>query len=335
MNRPIPLQELVAATLREGMARTKLAEAAISEEEEKKKKEKEKKSGGEGEVQGALDDKSVPTEVVDKTASAMEYLVRNWDAVDWTKTANMVDPPAPPAQKAGLGLGATALAVAAANASGSAPSDLGRAKQQMAMEPGYDNSGFGADNTALDTDMDDPSGDGETLGDLQVKAASVRRVMNVIGRQRFFKTAEDAGASVSGGAAPPPMASGSAALEGKVPVPSAVARGESLIASSDAAINATKRDAKQADLATSQVPIKEQAQTSATDTVLAQALDHTGEAGAKIAQLKTDVYRTYFAKIAEQAASEDATPEDIEKARKLKEKLEEAARKRAEEGGDA
>ncbi len=313
MNRPIPLQELVAATLREGMERTKLAEAAISEDEEKKEK-KEKDGKKKGEVQDALDDKSVPTEVVDKTASAMEYLVQNWDAVDWGKTASMVAPAAPAGQKAGLGLGASALEVAAANAAGSAPSSLGQARQQMPAVPGDDPAKFGG-GIAPANDMNSPAGSGQAADGSQ-ELASVSRVKDILSRK--------------GGKAPPPMASGSEAGEGKVPVPPAAAQGEALISSNDAAINATKRQAKKADLATSPVPIKEPAQTSATDTVLSQALDHTGEAGAKIAQLKTDVYRTYFAKIAEQAASDDATPEDIEKAKKLKEKLE--AAKQAKEG---
>jgi hypothetical protein len=95
-----------------------------------------------------------------------------------------------------------------------------------------------------------------------------------------------------------------------------------MIDSLERAIDYDKGDAKaEAKRQMGQV-IDEPAQKKSTDPVLQNNLDATGEAGVKISSVKAAAARAYLRKIAEAGEREDATPEEKEKAEKLKAALE-------------
>lgn len=117
----------------------------------------------------------------------------------------------------------------------------------------------------------------------------------------------------------------SAAEEAKPPVPSDVSSQQNMVASNDAAIDYTKRDAKADPKSDVNQVLSEPAQSASTDKTLAVALDHTEEAGAKIAAslVKTSAARVLlgrFLKSAEENCAPGAAPAKSKDDEKKKEK---------------
>ena len=306
--RPPTLQEVLKSALHEGEQRTKLAEdasasaATKSEEEEKKRKEAEEKKKAQAQ---SGEGKAPPTDMVEKAASALEFVLANAGDVDWDKVA-MEAPP--DGQTAGPGVGNTALEIAEATTPGKAPgNNQGQSKSgQPPMSPGIDPSALVSPGTTITTDMNKAPGDGKTMGKLQElggKTASLEaHVGNVLS-----KMAADSGAQISAGPKPPSAAT--AAGEGKLPMPPTAAKGESLIATNQAAIDATKRQAKQVDTKPTDGLLSEPTQKKSGDTTLHQALDHTDEAGAKISALKISLFREWLTKQASIVEDPNASQE--------------------------
>lgn len=319
------LHEILKASLDTGLERTKLAEeAAASAEEEKKKEEDKKKKPPPSKDE---EKKGPPTEEVDKTAAALEYVLQNASEVDWDKIA--MSPPTG-SQSAGVGIGDTALAIEEANTPGQAPgTNQGQAARQPPTSPGIDPTALNAQ-TTVKTDMGSPAGSGKHMPPLQEGIPEGKQVQASLSARvaAVMKMAEDSGAKISAGPAAP--FSGDAAGENKIPVPPLAGRGESLIATNQAAIDATKRQAKQVDTKPVDGLLSEKIQKKSGDKTLHLALDHTDEAGAKISSLKTRLAREWLNKQASIADDATADPTARERAKRVL-----AATARLSQGGAA
>lgn len=120
-----------------------------------------------------------------------------------------------------------------------------------------------------------------------------------------IKQAEDAinPAHISAGPAVPPETS-QAGEQGGAPVGGQPEGSRSLVGSNESAINYTKGEAKSSVKKDMKAFITEPAQTSATDSVLQKALEHTGQAGVKISSegpTKTAAARALLEKLASEA----------------------------------
>ena len=326
MNRPPTLNNIVRAALQDGLEMTKLAEEAAASAASGKGKPPEERKGEplKKEVPAEEGKKKGPSsEVAEKTASALDYILHNARDVDWNKVASEMGS-AGGGQTAGpaMGGGAT-LPIHEANSPGSAPgTNQGQAKAQPPTNPGLDTSGPGS-KTLVANDINDPAGSGKSLGNLQEavsddasgkEARAHLRILDVLGRA---KVAEDAGtAKISAG--PAAAFSGEEAGVNVPSVPSDAAKARKMIASNQAAIDATKRDAQhQVNLKPVANLLDENAMTRSGDSTLHQALDNTTAAGAKIASLKTAAIKEYLAKCASIIADPSADPEDRAKAQKV------------------
>jgi hypothetical protein len=167
------------------------------------------------------------------------------------------------------------------------------------------------------------------------KSTSIRLVRSL------WKQAEDehdGNANISAGHEPLANPNASASGENVPKLPATAESQRDMIDSLERAIGYTKDDAKaEAKRQMGQV-IDEPAQKKSTDPVLQNNLDAAGQAGVKISSVKATAARAYLRKIAEAGERKDATPEEKEKAEKLKELL---AKKDADKekssqfGGDA
>ena len=246
----LTLQQMVANAVAEAEERTKLAQE-VSEEvtEEEKKTAPEKKNGDKAANEAEKEKEStcykkasVSSELVEKVASAVDYLARNIDQVNWAKVAQEAPEPL-----MGAGIGATAVPTNMDSPTPGEQSDnSGQAQNQPTFKP-KDEAGTqqGQVNpqTALPTNqMETPGGPGEQpqLMEQAKTAAQIRRV------RMMWKQAADAEnpASLNAGVEPsePPLASAS---EENVPAqPPAVNQQRRLIDTNQAAIDYTKGQAK-------------------------------------------------------------------------------------------
>ena len=316
MSTPPTLTQIIRGALTEGLERTKLAEEATAEAadgrgtppEERKGKLLKKEVPAEkenGEKRGP------PTNVAEKTASALDYILSNANEVDWDKVASEMAA-AGGGQTAGPAIGPNTVPIHEASAPGPAPgTNQGQAKQQLPMNPGMDPSAPGA-KTLMANNLNSASGSGQVLADLQegvsddasgkeVKASL--RIAQILGN--WVKTAADSGASISAGAAAP--FSGEEAGENVPSVPPDANKARAMIASNQAVIDATKRDAQhKVNLKPVANLLHEDAMSRSGDSTLHQALEHTDAAGAKMASLKTAVFKRYLAKCASIVADPSA-----------------------------
>jgi len=141
-------------------------------------------------------------------------------------------------------------------------------------------------------------------------------------RQRQ-KVAEDAinPAQISAGTVPNGPPEGASASEENVPaVPSDVSSQEQMVASNQAAIDFTKRDAKADPKKDVDQLLSENAQTAATDKTLERVFDRTGEAGAKIASMQQGGIKTAAARVLLSSLVKAAACADPKEMKKAKEK---------------
>jgi hypothetical protein len=110
--------------------------------------------------------------------------------------------------------------------------------------------------------------------------------------------------------------------EGVPALPPEAAKQERMIDSLQAAINYTKRQAKAVPKERMGEVLDEPAQRKSTDPVLHQNLDHAESAGVKLSAVKSAAARALLRKVAQDGAAPDATPEQKEKAEKLKAAIE-------------
>lgn len=342
----LTLQEMVSGAIAEANERTKLAQAPEAEDSKgeesascpecKNAKEectcppkgKEKESAG-------MKCASAPTELVEKVASAVEFIGGNIDQIDWEKVAvgegigvsrpNAPKPKVGPATGPGSDLGTNMDSPTP----GMQSEQTGQAKHnQPPMNPTTDDAkksdGQTNQATALETDMTSvPGGTGvqptlDEPGNLSVdKKASIAKV------RQMWKQAADAEnpAKIDAGPTPLENPDGTAAEENVPRQPAAFEKQRKMVDSIDAAINYTKGQAKAEPKARMGEVLTEPAQKKSTDPVLHQNLDNASAAGVKISSVKAAAARRYLRKIAEAGEKEDASSEEKEKAKKLKEAL--------------
>lgn len=292
-----------------------------------------------------VDPSHIPTDYVTKLADAIDYI-----ASEHEKQASIhLSGKASGGVSPGEGPGALHVMQAQASGKNVDAGQQGHGHHQPPMHPASASSGVAKDPaTGLETNMGMRHGEqpvspianehghiGPSHGAKHAEAlftANLERLFKVgsapveettgVPVSAIRKLAEDAinPAQISAGKAEPPESSAS---EEAVPAqPSDVSRQENMISSSQAAINYTKRDAKadpKKDLA--QVFV-EPALSAATDKTLAEAFEHTNQAGVKISSaqkmagetMKVAAARSLLSELAEKIA----TGEDVKKKGKEK-----------------
>lgn len=339
------LQDMVAGAISEADRRTKLAQAGEEVESDlpKKKKKKEETEEEEKEKESAgMKCASIDTSTVEKVASALDYINNNMDRVEWAKVAVGKPMPAQPGQGVVTPTGGPAAGAGSelqTNMSdptlGMQNDQLGQAKTgQPPMNPPADDVGKadGQTNpaTAMQTDMKHvPGGTGEQPqlhqeGNLPVmKQASVNRVRKILNMRKMAQDGSSPAAQISAGAEPLENPDGTAAEE-KVPkLPGPAQAQANLVQTTDPTKPAdiTKREAKAEPKRQMGEVITEPAQKKSTDPVLQNNLTGTEQAGVKISSVQAKAARTYLQKLAQAGEDPDASPEEKEKAKKLKEAL--------------
>jgi hypothetical protein len=167
------------------------------------------------------------------------------------------------------------------------------------------------------------------------KKASVDRVLGIMS-----KMAEDATNPASIGAAVtnPHQSSPegvSASEDGPKPSqPGEVTRQSSMVGSNQSAIDYTKQQAKAVPKARMGEVLNEPAQKKSTDPVLHENLNAASSAGVKLSSVtKAAAARSLLEKIAQEGASDDATPEQKEKAEKLQQLLQAKQQEKEKQSG--
>lgn len=145
------------------------------------------------------------------------------------------------------------------------------------------------------------------------KMASVARIYSVL-KKTAGEDASPAHISAAHHDNPPDS---SKSEEGVPSQPGEVNKQKSMIASTLAAINYTKQQAKAVPKARMGEVIDEPAQKKSTDPVLHQNLDNAGAAGVKLSHAKIAAARALLQKVAEEGSKPDASPEEKERAAKL------------------
>jgi hypothetical protein len=274
----------------------------------------------------------VSTDVVEKVASAIEYIGSHLNLIDWEKVA-VGEPLAPqepnaPQPKVGPGVGpGSILQTNIEDPTLGLQSDrTGQATDQNQPEPAGKKDDVGNKDgqtnpdTALFTNMAHvPGGTGEQS---QLKQASINAVRALWGKVKQAADGEDP-AQINAGSEPPENPNASASEEGVPKLPGPAQAQANLVQTKDptAPINITKGQAKAEPKRQMGEVLDEPAQKKSTDPVLHENLDATSGAGVKISSLKIAAARSYLRKIAQAEKKEDATPEEKKKAEKLKETL--------------
>lgn len=291
---------------------------------------------------GGTEIESIPTDYVEKLASAVEYVLDN------SQIDEEVEPTTKVAEQPGPGTGPNHLQTLQAPGGKNtvAPGQQGAAtpshqvpKTTPTVNPGNQPAGPA---TAMETNK--PVAGKQKVSAAQpqytapiaelrkqaaapapaapVKEAAAAPAPGVDPRLVDYmlnavKTAEDAinPAHISAGAAVPPETS-AAGESGGAPAGGQPQGPTGLVGSNDAARNYTKGEAKAQVKPQLAKVLSEPALSSAHDNVLQKTLSHTGQAGVKISsELKTAAARAVLEKMAE-----EATPED-DKAKKKKESM--------------
>lgn len=191
----LTLQQMIHGAIAEAQERTKLAEAEEAEAE--KGKEPPKETSAEEKKEEKEDDEEKPepekkghvsSGVVEKVASALDFINSHLPMINWVKVAE--EP------LVGAGKGETALPLNEGGTPGTQSYETGEASSgKPDMKPGTDTVGAkdGQTNpgpTTIETDMDDVPGGTGTQPQLVEKAGSVRRLRNTL---RKLAQAEEEG----------------------------------------------------------------------------------------------------------------------------------------------
>jgi len=316
---------MIASAIEEANERDKLAQA---EEENGSKQEGKNGEGKNGEEKKKEEKKSVDSETVEKTASALEYILGNIKHINWEKTASGIQlppqKPNAPEPTVGAGIGETATPTNMGTPTpGMQNYDLGAANNQLSSGSPKDDAakedGQVNPQTSIQTDMKHvPGGTGEQAQLVEnSKISTVRKFWNM------RKQAEDAvnPAKVSAGSEPLENPNASASEENVPPSPPAKNAQESMISSNEAAINYTKGDAKAQPKKEMGQVLNEPAQTKSTDPVLQNNLDAASSAGVKISSVRIQAFRKYIQKLAQAEKDGTLTDEEKERLQKVKDAM--------------
>jgi hypothetical protein len=348
----LTLQEMVSGAIAEATAREKLAqdESSMTEEDKKKKSSEEeasaspfppKKENGE-KKEGETKEKesagmkcaSAETSLVEKVASALDFINANMTHIDWekvavgeglgTQAANAPTPKMGP----GVGPGSDLQTNMESPTPGLQSTETGQAtgQSQPPMKPGADDAkktdGQTNAATAMETDMTQvPGGTGEQpqLKQASAKVASVRKLWKT-------KTAANAEnpAQISAGREPLVNPNASAAEESVPKLPGPAQSQANLVQTKDPTkpADVTKQQAKAEPKRQMGEVLDEPAQKKSTDPVLQNNLAAASSAGVKLSSAQSAAARAYLRKIAQAGEDPNATPEEKEKAKKLKEAVE-------------
>ena len=327
------LQDMIQQTMDEADGRIKTAAAEdMSDEEQSKDK---KKAGPPAETppddsstkpernDQAEEEKTASSSLVEQLASAVEYCNENL-----LKVAA-----APEKTTVGAGIGETAMPTDMDNRPGGdgkqsyVTGEAGFGKIPMSSGSDKPSEGVIQPENAMETDKTSrPGGEedwsakepmaektplkdqGTPMAD-DPKTMKVARVLGIL-----TKMAADAESPASNQASHSDVRPCASKSEEGVPSqPAKMSKGEGMVSSIERVINLTKGEAKAEPKAQMSQVLTEPAQKKATDPVLHENLDATSKAGVKIAAA-----RTLLEGILKRAESEDATPEEKEKAEKLK-----------------
>lgn len=282
---------------------------------------------------------SASTELVEKVASAVEFIGGNIDLINWEKVAvgEGLKPQAAnaPEPMVGVDKGETAMDTNLGSpTAGMQSTDTGQASKNQPESAGSKDDVGNKDGqtnkeTAMLTDMAHvPGGTGEQPqlhqeGNLPVlKKASVNRVRAIWNQVKQAADAENP-AQIKAGPEPLENPDASAAEEQVPKLPGPAQAQANLVQTKDPTkpADVTKQQAKAEPKRQMGEVISEPAQKKSTDPVLHANLDAASSAGVKLSSVKAAAARSYLRKIAQAGEAEDATPEEKEKAKKLKEAL--------------
>ena len=342
----LTLQEMVAGAIAEATEREKLAQAESDVSEEasaappKKEKDKEKAKEKEKESAG-YKCASAGTELVEKVASALDFINGHMTQIDWEKVAvgeglgtQSANAPEP---MVGAAKGETAMATNMGDpVLGLQSTQTGQAtgQAQPPTRPGSDKASKadGQTNaaTAMETDLNEwPGGTGEQP---QMKQASINKARRLWAMRKHAANAENP-AQISAGREPLVNPNASAAEEQVPKLPGPAQAQANLVQTKDPTKPAsiTKGQAKAEPKRQMGGVLDEPAQKKSTDSVLHANLAAASRAGVKLSSVQASAARAYLRKVAQAAEDPEATPEEKEKAKKLKEAVE--AKKNGKEGG--
>jgi hypothetical protein len=332
---------MVSGAIAEATAREKLAQdEASSKEGGEKSSEKASASPKEGNDTKEKESAGYPkcaaaeTSLVEKVASALDYINDNISQIDWEKVAvgeglGTQGANAPtPMMGPGVGPGSELQTNMESPTPGMQSTDTGQAtpQAQPPMKPGSDNAkkSDGQTNaaTSMETDLTQvPGGTGEQpqLKQAEAKVAAVRKLWKT-------KTAADAEnpAKIEGGPEPLENPNASAAEENVPKLPGPAQAQANLVQTKDPTkpADVTKQQAKAEPKRQMGEVLDEPAQKKSTDPVLHNNLDATSQAGVKLSSAQAAAARAYLRKIAQAGEDPNASPEEKEKAKKLKEAVE-------------
>lgn len=334
------LHQMVKQTLAAAADREKWAQAEGEEASEKKKEEKGKPPAktppentataperNEETMTSTEGETKTSSAFVEKLAGACEHLNEHF----WKGAA------APDTSPVGPDKGPNTVPTNADSPTPGTQSErTGQATHnQPPQRPGSDVKAEGQTNpdTALETDIESPPGGKEdwTNQDKMKQSSVLARLRKVAGRggqisrvqSVLDKMAADAEnpASVGASVTNPHQSSPEGATQSEEGVPSQpgeTSKQESLVGSNEKAINYTKQQAKAVPKARMSEVLTEPAQRKATDPVLHENLDATGQAGVKLSSVeKVAAARALLRKIAQEGAAPGASPEQKERAAKL------------------
>jgi hypothetical protein len=338
----LTLQEMVAGAIAEATARDKLAQEATSEKkEESSPAASAKKNGEETKAHEASETKaeeakeerekesagykcaSAPTPVVEKVASALDFITSHMGLIDWTKIAqeNEMGP--------GTGPGSVIETNLRDPVTGTQNYQTGQATGQSQPEADGSTDDVGKKDgqtnaeTAMLTDMGHvPGGTGEQP-QLKQAAAKVKIARRMWAMRKQAADAENP-AKIDAGPEPLENPNASASEEGVPKLPGPAQSQANMVQTTDptAPADITKGEAKAEPKRQMGEVLDEPAQRKSTDPVLQNNLSNTAEAGVKISAVQAAAARAFLRKIAQAGESPEATPEEKEKAQKLKEAVE-------------
>lgn len=316
------LQDMVRQTLAESDRRVKLAMEGATEPESKKKDGPPANPQTPAENAGTAPERNEETPAektssvfVEKLASALEYCNEHFlkEAVGQPES---IGP--------GKGTGALATNLTSPPGPGKQSEETGQATHnQPPKNPGSDVKSPGQVNpsTAMATDMNDrPGGSEDWSGTDKMKQAQIQRILGIMKKAENAINPAHIGAKTTNPHQDSPP--GAAPSGENVPkLPGEAKKQENLVTSVDKAINYTKQDAKAVPKARMGEVLSEPAQKKSTDPVLHNNLDAASSAGVKLSSMKVAAARALLLKVAEEGAKPDASPEEREKAEKLKSML--------------
>lgn len=332
------IQEMVSAAVAEATYREKLAQAPAPEEKktsappatcpECKNAKADCTCSKEKDAEGCKT--AAATDLVEKVASAFDYIIDHFGEIDWEKVAvgeglGVQASNAPPAKMGpGAGPGSDLMTNMDSPVGGMQSTTTGQATNNQPEPAGKTDDAKKSDgqtnpSTAMMTDMAHVPGGTGMQPQLQEKSASIKRVRDLL------KMAADGEAPAKINAGPEPLENPNAsASEDNVPrLPAAAQAQANLVQTKDPTkpADVTKQQAKAEPKRQMGEVLTEPAQKKSTDPVLHQNLAAAATAGVKLSSVQAAAARSYLRKIAQAGEDPNASPEEKEKAQKLKEAL--------------